>query len=165
MQSDAVVAIYDSQKSLKHKNNKYLNIGMNQRQILADLIGIWKCHPSIAATIATSLQHNHQPQSNYYSPSNDLFLIFHHHRRKSVITNDHHQQQPKQQQHSLSSSSYICFQSLIYPLLIINTHLMMHLMVISFILHFNILRFYYNLILWRSQKLAIGHSIQTINDS
>lgn len=158
MQSDAVVAIYDSQKSLKHKNNKYINIGMNQRQILADLIGIWKCHPSIDATIATSSQHNHQPQSNYYSPSNDLFLIFHHHRRKSVITNDHHQQ-PKQQQHSLSSST------LIYPLLLMNTHLMMHLMVMTFILHFNILRFYYNLVLWRSQKLANGHLIQTINDS
>lgn len=153
MQSDAVVAIYDSQKSLKHKNNKYINIGMNQRQILADLIGIWKCHPSIDATIATSSQHNHQPQSNYYSPSNDLFLIFHHHRRKSVITND---EQPK---HSISSST------LIYPLLLMNTHLMMHLMVMTFILHFNILRFYYNLVLWRSQKLANGHLIQTINDS
>ena len=142
---------------------------MNQRQILADLIGIWKCHPSIAATIATSSQHNHQPQSNYYSPSNDLFLIFHHHRRKSVITNDHHQQQLNSLSSSSSpSSSNITSQSLIYPLLMItyyNTHLMMNLMVMTFIIHFNVLRFHYNLVLWRSQKLANGHLIQKINDS
>ena len=128
---------------------------MNQRQILADLIGIWKCHPSIAATIATSSQYNHQPQTNYYSPSNDLFLIFHHHRRKSVITNDYNQQQ----QHSLLQLSSNISQSLIYFLIII-THLLMIV-----ILDLNILRFDYNLVLWRSQKWANGHLKQTINDS